>query len=470
MANKPLDSSLLDRAIVFAVQAHAGTERRGKGFPYIVHPMEAVEIVATMTSDQELLAAAALHDTVEDTDVTVEQIRAEFGDRVASIVDSESDKPIEGLGERDSWMARKQAAIDRLAAAPYDAKVVAMGDKLSNMRAIARDYAVQGDKLWQLFHAPQPSCHEWHYRGLANSLRDLADTFAFKEFVSLINQVWPLSSHYTIEPIDLNDYEQSGESVTAISYNHKDGNMMIKLYADYIPKNVPARELELAGLVKGMGIVTPAPGRVVTDGKRIGAEFERIVHKQSFARAISNHPEDLESYARRFARLCKQLHSIPCDMTRFENVKDHYDRTIKANPSLSEAEKDRALELVYSTPSASTCLHGDMHIGNVITTGAVDYWIDLGDFRFGDPIFDLGMFYLSCMGTSPEMAYNFWHLTKPQMAEVWKFFVDEYFPGEDLASVNARVAPYSALNLIFFGGRDKMTPEMLDQVHHLLFP
>ena len=76
MANKPLDTSLLDRAIIFAVRAHAGTERRGKGFPYIVHPMEAVEIVATMTRDQELLAAAALHDTVEDTDTTVEQMRS----------------------------------------------------------------------------------------------------------------------------------------------------------------------------------------------------------------------------------------------------------------------------------------------------------------------------------------------------------------------------------------------------------
>ena len=58
-----MDTSVLDKAIVFAVKAHAGTERRGKGFPYIVHPMEAVEIVATMTTDQELLAAAILHDT-----------------------------------------------------------------------------------------------------------------------------------------------------------------------------------------------------------------------------------------------------------------------------------------------------------------------------------------------------------------------------------------------------------------------
>ena len=190
MANKPLNTELLDRAIIFAVRAHAGTERRGKGYPYIVHPLEAVEIVATMTADQELLAAAALHDTVEDTDVTVEQLRAEFGDRIASLVADESDEMPAGMSEEDSWHGRKQAAIDRLSRASRDAKMVALGDKLSNMRAIARDYAVRGDELWNIFHAKDPKDHEWHYRGLADALRELEDTVAFKEFESLINQVF----------------------------------------------------------------------------------------------------------------------------------------------------------------------------------------------------------------------------------------------------------------------------------------
>lgn len=190
MANKPLDTALLDRAIIFAVKAHAGTERRGKGFPYIVHPMEAVEIVATITPDQELLAAAALHDVVEDTDVSADELRREFGDRIAALVVAESDVFEDGVSEEDSWHARKRAAIDRLARAPYEAKIVAMGDKLSNMRAIARDYAVKGDSLWSIFHAKDPKDHEWHYRGLADSLSDLKDTFAYKEFVSLIDQVF----------------------------------------------------------------------------------------------------------------------------------------------------------------------------------------------------------------------------------------------------------------------------------------
>lgn len=239
MANKPLNTDLLDRAIIFAVKAHSGTERRGKGYPYIVHPLEAVEIVATMTKDQELLAAAALHDTVEDTDVTVDLIREEFGDRVACLVAEETDSlPLSdfkaqsaegGISRRaeskeqcddrkapagstaeaacpsgqlrssggmeeeratGTWHARKRAAIDRLSKASRDAKMVALGDKLSNMRAIARDYAVQGDALWNLFHAKDPKDHEWHYRGLAEALRELDGTPAYQEFEKLINQVF----------------------------------------------------------------------------------------------------------------------------------------------------------------------------------------------------------------------------------------------------------------------------------------
>ena len=186
MADKALDTSLLDRAIIFAVRAHAGTERRGKGFPYIVHPMEAMEIVSTMTADQELLAAAALHDTVEDTDVTVEQLRAEFGDRVADIVAAETDNFDDSL----DWHARKQAALDRLRNASREVKMVALGDKLSNMRAIARDYAAKGDAFWSIFHASNPAEHAWRYRALADALRELDDTSAFQEFEYLIDIVF----------------------------------------------------------------------------------------------------------------------------------------------------------------------------------------------------------------------------------------------------------------------------------------
>ena len=195
MANKYMDSTLLDRAIIYAVKAHANTERRDKGFPYIVHPMEAMAIAATITPDQEVLSAAALHDVVEDTDCTIEELRSEFGDRIADLVESESDKYAGSASGKDIWREGKQAAIECLAKADRDSKIVALGDKLSNMRAIARDFDQIGNKIWERFHAPEPQDHEWRYRGLAASLSELSDTAAYKEFVELIDRVFTKAFH-----------------------------------------------------------------------------------------------------------------------------------------------------------------------------------------------------------------------------------------------------------------------------------
>ncbi|MBP9990413.1 MAG: bifunctional (p)ppGpp synthetase/guanosine-3',5'-bis(diphosphate) 3'-pyrophosphohydrolase [Bacteroidales bacterium] len=186
-----MNSAILDKAIVYAVKAHSNTERRGKGFPYIVHPMEAVSIVATMTSDQDLLAAAALHDVVEDTDITVAQIREEFGDHIAYLVEMESDKFTNPKGENLGWKDRKLASLERLASAPKEVKIVAMGDKLSNMRAIAMDYRKIGDVLWDRFHAPNGKIdHEWRYRALVKAFDAISDTDAYKEFSALVDEVF----------------------------------------------------------------------------------------------------------------------------------------------------------------------------------------------------------------------------------------------------------------------------------------
>ena len=185
--NNPLETSLFDKAVKLAVEAHSGTERRCKGYPYIIHPMEAVAIVATMTNDQEMLAAAILHDVVEDTDVTLEQIRDEFGDRVATLVQHETAPDDENL----TWRERKTAQIKQLAEASYDGKVVALGDKLSNMRGIAMDYRCKGDATWKLFHAPngKPDV-EWYYRSLAKALTELSDTQAYQEYMRLLEETF----------------------------------------------------------------------------------------------------------------------------------------------------------------------------------------------------------------------------------------------------------------------------------------
>ena len=185
--NNPLETTFFDKAVKFAVEAHQGTERRGKGYPYIVHPMEAAAIVATISNDQELLAAAILNDTVEDTDVTIEQIREQFGDRVAELVQHETAP----LDENMTWREKKTVQVNQLASAPYDSKVVALGDKLSNMYGIAIDYRRVGDEVWKLFHAPNgKSDVEWYYRSLGEALSELSDTLAYQKFVALLEEVF----------------------------------------------------------------------------------------------------------------------------------------------------------------------------------------------------------------------------------------------------------------------------------------
>ena len=461
-----MDSSLLDKTIKFAVDAHANTERRGKGFPYIVHPMEAMSIVATITSDQEMLAAAALHDTVEDTDVTIEIVREEFGERIAALVDTESEKPVlkPGASESDTWRERKQAAIDRLSASSRDSKIVAMGDKLSNMRAIAQDFHKIGDKIWDRFHAPGGVAdHEWHYRGLARALQDLAGTEAYGEFTSLIEDVF---GRPRPELIDINDYEESGDGFTAISYNSKQGCRMIKLYSDFIPFNVPEKEMKVNRTLLSKGLPIPMVYRMVTDGDRVGVEFERIMNKRSFSRAISQEPDKLEEYTVRFTAMCKHLHSIECDTTLFDPVELRFLKAVNECKSFSDTVRSNAVAFIKSIPPATTCIHGDLHIGNALMAGDKLYWIDLADFAYGNPLFDIGMLYfVSRLSTSEEMSDKIFHLSCAQMCEIWSIFVREYFgPGKE-KEINAFMDKMGALYMIFFDCRDSLLPGMPEFVN-----
>lgn len=188
--NSPLDTDMVDKAILFATQAHHGTERRGKGFPYIIHPLEAMEIVATITNDPELLCAAVLHDTIEDTDATYDDIKKEFGQHVADLVAQETDVKHDADGKKLTWRERKQRDMDNLRDSSREVKIIALGDKLSNMRAIARDYKTKGDELWKIFRVKDKATHAWRYQGLRDALSELSDTFAFQEFDKLVKETF----------------------------------------------------------------------------------------------------------------------------------------------------------------------------------------------------------------------------------------------------------------------------------------
>ena len=174
--------TLLDRAILFAVKAHAGAVRRDGHTPYILHCTETAAIAATMTQDQEVLAAAVLHDVVEDTKVTVKTLETEFGSRVAQLVGSMSENKRPELPPEDTWLVRKEETIAALEESTDLAVAqLYLADKLSNLRGIARDYEEYGDDLWEFFHQKSRAKQSWYYYRLETALEKLSDTDAFRE-------------------------------------------------------------------------------------------------------------------------------------------------------------------------------------------------------------------------------------------------------------------------------------------------
>ena len=156
---------MIDKAIEFATKAHEGQYRKGTKRPYIVHPVEVGDIVATMTDDEEVISAAVLHDTIEDCEGITQRILAqEFSERVAFMVAQESED------KSKTWMERKRATIEHLRTAPREVQMIGLADKLSNMRDIDRDYPAEGENLWNRFRMKDKETIGWYYKGIRDVL------------------------------------------------------------------------------------------------------------------------------------------------------------------------------------------------------------------------------------------------------------------------------------------------------------
>ena len=149
-------------AIDFATKAHTGQFRKGTKVPYIVHPLGVAKILIEAGCSEDVAVAGILHDTVEDSSFKIDDIRREFGEEVARLVEgaSEPDKS-------DTWENRKRHTIDILETASMDAVYVSLADKLANIRDIRADYEKLGDEVFLRFNRPKDK-QEWYYRAMAD--------------------------------------------------------------------------------------------------------------------------------------------------------------------------------------------------------------------------------------------------------------------------------------------------------------
>lgn len=272
----------------------------------------------------------------------------------------------------------------------------------------------------------------------------------------------------TYEKINLEDYFQSGEGGQSLTYTRKDGKAMAKLFLKSYGADTAEREFRISQAVYNLGIPSPEPFRLVTDGERFGGEYEVIANKRSYTRIISEEPEQLEPLTAKFAALAKDIHSTPADTEAFPEMSAVIRPWIEKSTCITEPLRARLLSALDSIPNPKTCLHGDLHIGNIITDGVKDYWIDLGDFAWGCPEWDFSMNYYISHYLRPELTDNLFHLNPATLRKHWDLLVKDYYgfkTADEQKEYEKNLLKFTALKMYFnfckkYEGKREPAPQL----------
>jgi len=164
-------SRAIDEALAFAAAAHRMQTRKGTDIPYIMHPVHVAMILMRHGFDDEVVIAGLLHDVVEDCNVTLDEIEARFGARVAKLVDAVTERKQTATKGRRPWRERKEEQLARLRRAGRDEAALKAADALHNCQTTLQDLARNGEAAWERFNAGADE-QRWYYGTLATMLRD----------------------------------------------------------------------------------------------------------------------------------------------------------------------------------------------------------------------------------------------------------------------------------------------------------
>ena len=174
--------TIVEKAIQFAVKAHEGAMRKGTSIPYILHPLDVAAICAQLTEDEDVIAAAVLHDVIEDTSFTENDLREQFGDRITDFVMGNSENKRRELPAQETWLIRKQETLEHLKRASVEVKTITFADKLSNLRSTVIDYTTLGESLWERFQQKDPELHLWYFTGVYDACEELGASPLYLEY------------------------------------------------------------------------------------------------------------------------------------------------------------------------------------------------------------------------------------------------------------------------------------------------
>lgn len=173
----------IHKAIIFAGRKHKTQLRKGTDIPYLVHPMEVMGILIANKCSENVIIAGILHDTLEDTDTTPEEIKELFGNDILAIVQTESED------KSKTWKERKQHTVNQLPNESLETQLVCCADKLSNIKSILADKKESGENVWKRFNASKENL-EWYYKSIAENLTKVKAYPMWTELFDTVRKVF----------------------------------------------------------------------------------------------------------------------------------------------------------------------------------------------------------------------------------------------------------------------------------------
>ncbi len=262
-----------------------------------------------------------------------------------------------------------------------------------------------------------------------------------------------------LREISLNDWTPSGAGATATSYFHKENpELMLKLFdAGITGDGYAEKEYHLSRKVEALGLRTPRAIEIVTAGKCTGVIYQRIARKKSVSRCCADHPDDIDKYAGIFASECKSLHNKTCHPSDFPSRKEQALHIVAEHDGYKKHTKEVITAAINRLGDHTTCLHGDLQPGNLLIADDSTYWIDLGFFAWGHPMFDIACLYFFCMHPIGHLlGMKLCHMSRRQLKRFWMSFASAYSanPEEFTRTAKDNVVVYLAytIGLEHYGG------------------
>ena len=469
----------LEEAIIYATILHQGNVRKFTSRPCILHPLEVAQILSTMTEDQDVITAGILHDIVEETDGTLEEIEKRFGKRVADLVsaDTENDYPEED--KASTWKRRKEEALRILKNSDdIGIQMLWLADTLANIRSIAGIYSEKEAELWSMLNQSDPAIQLWYYRSVAEIVElRLNKTGAFKEYVKHVNFIWPgtfdekKGRYRKYKEVSVEGCKVLGWGAKGTVYRYND-ELIIKVFNKNNTYGDVEREVALTRKAFVLGVPTAISFGIVSVGDQYGAMYE-LLDAETISDQIAQKPEQVEKYALIMADLAQTIHSIEVDAEEgFPQASKRLLSYIDGGLAYEDEDlAEKCRNLIQALPDTNTLVHGDFHTSNIFLQNEEALLIDLDRMSMGHPIVEISdvyYFYVILGQDKPEVVEKFMGFSYKTAREFFDLFLRHYLDTTDENRLREIIEKASLLCDIRMVNKIHKKPELDEQDRKLI--